>query len=305
MASIGLTKKTQGHCIVPLFYKDRHYTQKLSLLPDLCADVILGHDFLGIQESVSLLTDPKTLSIFLAAANIEAPSLFENLTEDCKPIATKSRRHSLLDERFIESEVQKLLKEEIIEPSLLPWRAQVLVTSGERHKKRLVIDYSQTINKYTLLDAYPLPRLDKMAETISRYKYYSTFDLKSAYHQILLKESDKEYTAFEACDGRESTVSLRHLAPVGNERQFEPAPGGTLDNAQAPDLPLDSGAKSTPEPDVVTLPDQTTEATDLEADDSPGPLSLPETLLPPEPTANPVKTPFVRTSRYNLRSGRK
>ncbi|GFR77611.1 retrovirus-related Pol polyprotein from transposon opus [Elysia marginata] len=38
-----------------------------------------------------------------------------------------------------------------------------------------------------------------MAKTISRYKYYSTFDLKSAYHQIPLKESDKEYTAFEAC----------------------------------------------------------------------------------------------------------
>ena len=52
---------------------------------------------------------------------------------------------------------------------------------------------------YTLLDAYPLPRLDKMAESISKYRYYSTFDLKSAYHQIPIKESDKEYTAFEAC----------------------------------------------------------------------------------------------------------
>ncbi|GFR97398.1 retrovirus-related Pol polyprotein from transposon opus [Elysia marginata] len=180
---VNCRRKTQGYCIVPLFYKDRHYTQKLSLLPDLCADVILGHDILGKHSEVCFPFDgpQNPLNILgVAAANIEAPSLFENLTEDCKPIATKSRRHSLLDERFMESEVQKLLKEEIIEPSLSPWRAQVLVTSGERHKKRLVIDYSQTINKYTLLDAYPLPRLDKMAETISRYKYYSTFDLKSA-----------------------------------------------------------------------------------------------------------------------------
>ena len=38
-----------------------------------------------------------------------------------------------------------------------------------------------------------------MAESISKYAYYSTFDLKSAYHQIPLKEEDKEYTAFEAC----------------------------------------------------------------------------------------------------------
>ena len=202
MASTSLTKKTQGHCIVPLSYNGRMYTQKLSLLPDLCADVILGHDFLGKHSEVNFPFDGPQVSLKIlgvAAANVEAPSLFHNLTSDCKPIATKSRRYSELDERFIESEVQKLLKEGIIEPSSSPWRAQVLVTSGDRHKKRLVIDYSQTINKYTLLDAYPLPRLDKMAESISKYKYYSTFDLKSAYHQIPIKKSDKEYTAFEAC----------------------------------------------------------------------------------------------------------
>ncbi|GFR62564.1 Pro-Pol polyprotein [Elysia marginata] len=123
--------------------------------------------------------------------------------------------------------------------------------------------------------------------------------------EVELIEANSQYAHVRLSDGRESTVSLRHLAPVGNERQIKPAPGGTLDNAQAPDLPPDSEAKSTPEPDVVTLPDQTTEATNLEADDSPGPLSLPGTLLPPEPTANPVKTPFVRTSSYNLRSGPK
>ena len=145
MASTSLTKKTQGHCIVPLSYKDGLYTQKLSLLPDLCADVILGHDFLDKHSEVCFPFDgsQNPLKILgVAAANVEAPSLFQNLTQDCNPIATKSRRHSELDERFIEPEVRKLLKEGIIEPSSSPWRAQVLVTSGDRHKKRLVIDYS-------------------------------------------------------------------------------------------------------------------------------------------------------------------
>ncbi|GFR97396.1 retrovirus-related Pol polyprotein from transposon 17.6 [Elysia marginata] len=98
--------------------------------------------------------------------------------------------------------------------------------------------------------------------------------------EVELLEANSQYAHVRLPDGRESTSSLRHLASVGNERQIEPAPGGTLDNAQAPDLPPDSEAKSTPEPDVVTLPDQTTEASNLEADDSPGPNSLPETLLP-------------------------
>ena len=50
-----------------------------------------------------------------------------------------------------------MLKEGIIEPSVSPWRAQVLVTSSENHKRRMVIDYSDAINKFTELDAYPMP----------------------------------------------------------------------------------------------------------------------------------------------------
>ena len=67
-----------------------------------------------------------------------------------------------------------------------------------RHKKRLCVDYSQTINLFTELDAYLLPRIDTMVNKLSKYKVFSTFDLKSAYHQIPIKDSDKKYTAFEA-----------------------------------------------------------------------------------------------------------
>ena len=94
--------------------------------------------FNGSQEPLSICG--------VAAAKVDAPSLFENLTKDCKPVATKSRRHSVADERFIQTEVQKLLKDGVIEPSTSPWRAQVLVTTNERHKKRLVIDYSQSLD---------------------------------------------------------------------------------------------------------------------------------------------------------------
>lgn len=41
-----------------------------------------------------------------------------------------------------------------------PWRAQVVITANENGKKRLSIDYSQSINHFTDLDAYPLPRID-------------------------------------------------------------------------------------------------------------------------------------------------
>ena len=67
-----------------------------------------------------------------------------------------------------------------------------------QHKKRLCVDYSQTVNLYTQLDAYPLPRIDDMVNNLSKYTVFSTFDLKSAYHQIPIIETAKKYTAFEA-----------------------------------------------------------------------------------------------------------
>ena len=68
--------------------------------------------------------------------------MFEYLTKDCKPVATKSRFYSLSELRFIKDEAAKLPKEGIVELSSSPWRAQVLVTRNERRKKRMVGDFS-------------------------------------------------------------------------------------------------------------------------------------------------------------------
>ena len=222
MATSNLTSNTQGHVNVNITYRGISYENtKLSILPNLCCDVILGHDFLNYHEKIEISFKgpraPLSLCNF-AAVKIDPPTLFGNLSENCKPIATKSRRFNEPDKKFISKEIQRLLQEDIIETSQSPWRAQVLVTSNERHKKRLVVDYSQTINRYTHLDAYPLPRIDQMIEGISTYKLFSTLDLQSAYHQIPLKEEEKKYTAFEA---------------DGNLYQFKRVPFGVTNGVAA------------------------------------------------------------------------
>ena len=201
MASSSLVRSI-GSCNVTLRYNDSTYTDvKLIVLPDLCADVILGHDFLRLHNSLVISFEGKRPILrlcSLATANVSAPPLFANLSADCRPIAIKSRRYSDSDAKFISQEVKKLLDEGIIERSNSPWRAQVLVTTNERPKKCLVIDYSQTINRFTQLDAYPLPRITDMVEEIAQYKIFSTLDLRSAYHQIPILQSERQYTAFEA-----------------------------------------------------------------------------------------------------------
>jgi len=65
----------------------------------------------------------------------------------------------------------------------------------------MVIDYSQMINRFTLLDAFPLPRINDLVNNIAQYRVYSTIDLRSAYHQVPLREEERPYTAFEASNG--------------------------------------------------------------------------------------------------------
>ncbi|KRX25486.1 Retrovirus-related Pol polyprotein from transposon gypsy [Trichinella nelsoni] len=176
MASSALPIKALGCITVDLKVQDRLYKSfLLRVLPHLCADVILGQDFHRMHESVTLNYGgnlPPLIICGIATLRVDPPKLFAHLTPDCRPIATTSRKFSAEDTNFIRNEVRALLEDGIIEPSISPWRAQVVVLKDERRKKCLVVDYSATIN--------------------------STIDLKSAYHQIPIPNDEKLYTAFEA-----------------------------------------------------------------------------------------------------------
>ena len=80
--------------------------------------------------------------------------MFSELTkESAKPIITESRNTNPENREYIKHELARLLREGIIEPSSSPWRAQVFVVRN-KNKPRMVIDYSETINRYTELDGY-------------------------------------------------------------------------------------------------------------------------------------------------------
>ena len=170
MASDKLTARVVGKVCSNLLLQGRDYCNvMLSVMPGLCADVVLGQDFLRQHKEVVIKLGGPRETLFVgknsvcgvAACEANCDRLFRNLKPECKPIATKSRKFNEDDKRFIAAEVRKLLLDGIIEPSFSPWRAQVLVARDERHKPRMVVDYSQTINRFTLLDAYPLPNIDE------------------------------------------------------------------------------------------------------------------------------------------------
>ena len=101
---------------------------------------------------------------------MDTPSLFSNTDPACKPNTTKSKICGEGDRLFIQTEIEKMIREDVIEESTSPWRAQVLIVTNERQRKRLVVDYSGTVNRFTRLDAYPLPRMNDLAQEIAKYK---------------------------------------------------------------------------------------------------------------------------------------
>ena len=193
---------THGHCFADLKVNDKLYPKfKLCVLPRLCSTIILGQDFMNLHKSVEFALNgslPKLTVCGVACMKFDPPSLFPNLTQDVKPISTQTRKFTKSDAVFIHDEIVSLLREGIIELSQSPWRAQVLVTSDERHRRRMVIDYSRTINRFTQLDAYPIPRINDLVHKMAKYRVFSKIDLKSAYYQVPLRENEKHFTAFEA-----------------------------------------------------------------------------------------------------------
>ncbi|GFY53789.1 putative retrovirus-related pol polyprotein from transposon opus [Trichonephila inaurata madagascariensis] len=107
---------------------------------DLYSDVLIGHDILNRHSSVEIGFDgnrPPLTICSLAVAQVPPVSLFFNLNPNCRPLVTKTRRHTVKDNVFMALEVQKLLKEGAIEPSNSPWRAQAFVIRGEKYKPRM------------------------------------------------------------------------------------------------------------------------------------------------------------------------
>lgn len=116
------------------------------------------------------------------------------------PIYIRPYRHPHTQNEEIQNQVDKLLKDNVIQESHSPWSAPVhlvpkkLDASGER-KFRMVIDYRR-LNEITIDDKYPLPNITDLFDKLGKSTYFSTIDLASGYHQIEVNPKDRPKTAF-------------------------------------------------------------------------------------------------------------
>ena len=82
-----------------------------------------------------------------------------------------------------------------IKSSTSTWGAPVLFANKKDNTLRLCINYRQ-LNRVTVKNRYPLPRIDDLFNQLKRAKVYSKIDLRTGYHQLRVRETDISKTAF-------------------------------------------------------------------------------------------------------------
>ncbi|XP_073270442.1 uncharacterized protein [Primulina huaijiensis] len=111
------------------------------------------------------------------------------------PISRTPYRMAPAELRELKAQLQDLLDKGYIRPSVSPWGAPVLFVRKKDGTMRLCIDYRQ-LNKVTIKNKYPLPRIDDLFDQLQGTSVYSKIDLRSGYHQIRVREEDIQKTAF-------------------------------------------------------------------------------------------------------------
>ena len=111
------------------------------------------------------------------------------------PASIAPYRMAPVELKELKLQLQELLEKRFIRPSVSPWGAPVLVVKKKDGTLRLCIDYRQ-LNKLTIKNKYPLPRIDDLFDQLKGAIIFSKIDLRSGYHQLRIKDVDVHKTAF-------------------------------------------------------------------------------------------------------------
>ena len=104
-------------------------------------------------------------------------------------------RLSPLEKKEVETQVKDLLARGWIVPSTSPYGAPVIFAQKKDGTLRMCVDY-RALNKLTIKNRYPLPRIDDLLDRLHGATVFSSLDLQAGYHQILITPEDSEKTAF-------------------------------------------------------------------------------------------------------------
>ncbi|GJV29538.1 putative reverse transcriptase domain-containing protein [Tanacetum coccineum] len=160
-----------------------HVTEKKSKEKRL-KDVPVIHDFLKVfPNDFSGLPPPRQVEFRI------------DLVSGVAPIARTPYCLAPSEMKKLSVQLQELLEKGFIHPSSSSWGAPVMFVKKKDGSFQMCIDYRE-MNKLTIKNHYPLPRIDDLFDQLQGSSVYSKIDLRSGYHQLRIKEEDIPITTF-------------------------------------------------------------------------------------------------------------
>nr|GFC31958.1 putative reverse transcriptase domain-containing protein [Tanacetum cinerariifolium] len=111
------------------------------------------------------------------------------------PVARAPYRLAPSGMKDLSGQLKELSEKGFIRHSSLPWGAPILFVKKNDGSFRMGIDY-QELNRLTVKNRYPLPRIDDLFDQLQGSSVYSKIDPRSGYHQLRVREEDVPKTAF-------------------------------------------------------------------------------------------------------------
>ncbi|GBG59473.1 hypothetical protein CBR_g38497 [Chara braunii] len=121
-------------------------------------------------------------------------------TGNHSPIHCKPYRYSLIERKKALERIREFEASGWIEPATEPSSFPVVLVPKKNGSIHICIDYRK-LNEITIKNVYPLPRIDDLMDAIGCANYFSKFDIRHGFHHILVKEEDRQKTAFVLFEG--------------------------------------------------------------------------------------------------------
>ena len=107
----------------------------------------------------------------------------------------------------LEAQISDLVTQGFIWPSRSPYGAPVLFVPKKDGRWQICIDYC-ALNKQTVKDWFPLPRIDSLMKRLGQACVFSKLDMAFGYHQIVVKEEHIQKTAFRIQQGHWESIVM-------------------------------------------------------------------------------------------------
>lgn len=184
-----------------------HFSSQMSVLsaPDVDAINVLLLNGIGKYDDMTVEDKLETVPAHMRAVVHEFIQVFDDLPDhlppvrntfhaiplmpDAKPPPHRYYRLSPKEKEEVEFQLKGLIKKGFVTPSHSPFGAPILFKDKSDGSFRMCVDF-RALNKQTIKNRFPLPRMDSLIDMLTTAKYFTSLDLQQAFPE------DREKTAF-------------------------------------------------------------------------------------------------------------